>query len=614
MSYLVLARKYRPQTFEELVGQQHVTVTLANALEAKRLAHAYIFSGPRGCGKTTSARILAMALNCVNGPTAKPCGKCPQCADIASGASSDDVLEIDGASNRGIDQIRELRDTVKYSPARSRYRIYIIDEAHQITEAGFNALLKTLEEPPAHAVFMMATTEMQKIPATILSRCQRFQLRPIPPAQIQQKLTEIMKSEKLKIDGEVLMDVARAAHGSLRDALSLLDQLIAYSPTGVTGEHVRTLLGLLPRTLVKQFAETLLSRDSAAVLKAIQRAVEDGFDLFQLGNDLKDYWHQILLWKSGVKDDSLANEEDVNRAAKKYELADLERILQVLSRGLEQMRRSDSPRITFELTALELSQEAVSVDELLDRLELLEKSLRSGTVTSFSAAAHAAPTPSARPAPTASATIGFTAAPSPAPAASLPPMMRVAPPESSGPRPLAQEEVRAAWPAIVKEAGQRKPVLEGFLVNARLEIQGDNTIAILCGQEFYAQSIIPHLPFLSDILKTRIPEKNFLLKCVVSKNVPAPMKPHSASAPALSENTEAGMTADLIDEEAPMIDRGDDEESEAPAKTARASAEPDETGFLGKESLDERSPDFDPSFKKILGKFPGKLKKIETDE
>jgi DNA polymerase-3 subunit gamma/tau len=279
MSYLVLARKYRPQTFGDLVGQEHVTTTLVNALQAKRLAHAYVFSGPRGCGKTTTARLLAKALNCVQGPTPTPCGACAPCVEIAQGASPDDVLEIDGASNRGIDQIRELRDTVKYAPARARYRVFIIDEAHQITEAGFNALLKTLEEPPPHAVFMMATTESQKIPGTILSRCQRFQLRSIAAPAIQAQLKKVLLQEGITVADDALSDVARAAHGSLRDALSLLDQVLAYAPNGASSADVRTLLGLLPQAFIRSFTAVLRDGSSEKVLQSIRQALDDGFDL-----------------------------------------------------------------------------------------------------------------------------------------------------------------------------------------------------------------------------------------------------------------------------------------------------------------------------------------------
>ncbi|MBP9128620.1 MAG: DNA polymerase III subunit gamma/tau, partial [Elusimicrobia bacterium] len=379
MSYLVLARKYRPQSFSDLVGQEAVAKTLQNALASGRIAHSYVLSGPRGCGKTTTARLLARALNCVQGPTLTPCGTCPQCVDIAGGTSTDDVLEIDGASNRGIDQIRELRETVKYAPARSRYRVIIIDEAHQISKDGFNALLKTLEEPPPHVVFMMATTESQKIPETILSRCQRFQLRSITLADIFERLKWIVSQEKLPVQDAALREVARSAHGSLRDALSLLDQVIAFAPQGATVEDVRHLLGLLPGEFVRSFSETVRQGMPGQVLQAIQKAVEDGLDLSQLAEDLLDRRHRLLLWKAGVRDARDPDAAEIEEESTHFPESRLERDLGVLSRAVADMRRSESPRVTFELACLEMAQDAIAVTEILDRLETLEKALRSGS-------------------------------------------------------------------------------------------------------------------------------------------------------------------------------------------------------------------------------------------
>src|SRR5215467_9161599 len=229
MSYQVIARKWRPQTFKDLVGQEHVTGTLANAIKNDRVAHAYIFSGARGVGKTTAARVLAKALNCVKGPTPTPCNSCDSCLRIAQGQELVDVLEIDAASNRGIEEIRELRENVRYAPARSRYKVYIVDEAHQITHDAFNAFLKTLEEPPEHAVFILATTEHHKIPTTILSRCQLFRFKRVSTEEIAAQLERILAQEKVSVEQPALVRLAKAAGGSVRDALSLLDQALAYA-------------------------------------------------------------------------------------------------------------------------------------------------------------------------------------------------------------------------------------------------------------------------------------------------------------------------------------------------------------------------------------------------
>src|SRR5579864_1961376 len=279
MSYQVIARKWRPQTFAEVVGQAHVTRTLSNAIQSGRVAHAYLFSGPRGVGKTTTARILAKALNCAKGPTATPCNACDSCLRIAQGQEMVDVLEIDAASNRGIEEIRELRDNVRYAPARSRYKVYIVDEAHQITHDAFNAFLKTLEEPPEHAIFVLATTEHQKIPATILSRCQLFRFKRVSATDIAARLDKILGLEKISVERPAIERLARAAGGSVRDALSLLDQALAYTSGSLTAKQVEMLLGFLPEEFLVGFASALLERKPAGVLQWIKQLSEEGWEI-----------------------------------------------------------------------------------------------------------------------------------------------------------------------------------------------------------------------------------------------------------------------------------------------------------------------------------------------
>ncbi|MFQ5877950.1 MAG: DNA polymerase III subunit gamma/tau, partial [Acidobacteriota bacterium] len=294
MSYQVLARKYRPQTFEEVVGQKPIVTTLRNAVAQSRIHHAYLFSGLRGVGKTTVARLMAKALNCAGGPTPQPCNACPSCSEIASSRSLD-VLEIDGASNRGIDAIRELRETVRYAPARDRYKVYIIDEVHMLTPEAWNALLKTLEEPPAHVVFLFATTDYRKIPLTILSRCQHFEFKKIAPEAIVTHLTRIAEGEKVRVEPAALELIARTAEGSLRDGQSALDQVIAFSGSSVTEERARTILGAIDRDLITEFYAAVRSRDPDRLVGIVETVFDKGYQPARYLEDLMAYGRDLLL-------------------------------------------------------------------------------------------------------------------------------------------------------------------------------------------------------------------------------------------------------------------------------------------------------------------------------
>jgi DNA polymerase-3 subunit gamma/tau len=296
--YTVVARRYRPQQFADLIGQEPVAQALVNALESNRVAHAYLFTGVRGVGKTSAARILAKALNCEKGPTATPCDKCENCLAITSGQDVD-VLEIDGASNRGIDNIRELRQNVQFRPTRSRYKIYIIDEVHQITKDGFNALLKTLEEPPPHVKFIFATTDAQKVPLTILSRCQRFDFAGIPGERIAEHLRAVVVAEGMEADDDALELVARRAGGSMRDAQSLLDQLLAFGADRLTAEQVHKLLGTAPDDVIAGLAAAVLGKDVPQALTLLDAGLSRGLQPGELLDQLIDYWRDLMLIGSG---------------------------------------------------------------------------------------------------------------------------------------------------------------------------------------------------------------------------------------------------------------------------------------------------------------------------
>lgn len=469
MSYVVLARKYRPQHFDDLVGQIPVSQTLLNAIQSGRIAHAYVFSGPRGVGKTTTARLLAKCLNCEKGPTIKPCNKCPSCVSIAQGNSVQDVLEIDGASNRGIEQIRELRESAKYAPAASRYRIYIIDEAHQITKDAFGALLKTLEEPPAHVVFMLATTEVQKIPAPILSRCQRFSLRPIAPDLVLKHLKEICKQEKVKVEEEALTDIVRFVEGSLRDALSLLDQAIVFAPDGITSNTLRDLLGLLPRDVIQKTAQLVAAGDPAALLRFIGESVQNGIDLTQLGKDLQEHYHTLLLVKAGVPDVFQAELESLKKESATYDFETLERNIRLLSKAQEDMRRSESPRAVFEVYFLRMAQKVLDPRSMLERLEKLEKTGGTGTPAPAQRFTTANPTPPTMGAG-GSQTRGSTARVATENREGGSHQPPVESPTPSQPKTdsssLSDAAVQSAWPAFVNAVGEQKVSLAAALEDA----------------------------------------------------------------------------------------------------------------------------------------------------
>ena len=376
MSYQVFARKYRPQTFDDLVGQTHVTRTLKNAVEQNRLAHAYLFVGPRGIGKTSTARILAKALNCVNGPTVTPCGVCDSCKEIAGGNSLD-VLEIDGASNNGVEQVRELRDNVRYAPSKGRFKIYIIDEVHMLTSAAFNALLKTLEEPPPHVKFIFATTEPQKVLPTILSRCQRFDLHRIPANLIAQHLEFIAGKEKIALDPAASHAIAKGADGGLRDAESMLDQLVAFCGDKIEEPDVLNVFGFTSEQTVAQFTEKILRGDTPGALELLHAEADNGKDMMKLMSDLISYLRDLLVGK--VKPEALA--EDLNPDLQKSletqaGLIETDRLLELIDQFAAaegRMKWAPNKRLHFEVAVIKAIQtlSQVTLNEVIANLAAL---------------------------------------------------------------------------------------------------------------------------------------------------------------------------------------------------------------------------------------------------
>ncbi|HJZ51439.1 MAG TPA: DNA polymerase III subunit gamma/tau [Candidatus Acidoferrales bacterium] len=374
MTYKVIARKYRPQTFREIVGQQHVTKTLANAINSNRVAHAYIFSGVRGVGKTTTARILAKALNCVKGPTAEPDGTCDSCREISAGSSLD-VLEIDAASNRGIDQIRELREMVRYAPASSRYKVVILDEAHQLTDEASNALLKTLEEPPERVVFILATTRAEDLVETIKSRAQLFQFRALSFKEISEEIERIAREEKLTIEPGAVAVLARAAEGSLRDGLSLLEQAISYSGDAITDEQVRELLGVVAESVLDNLVDAISQQSAELALGLVHRLIGDGQNLQHFCREAIRHFRNLLVARvCGPESDLVAAPQDerprLAEQAARFSEEDLTRFFNTLLATDAELRRAPDPRLHLELGLLKLinARRLAPLEEVLAEL------------------------------------------------------------------------------------------------------------------------------------------------------------------------------------------------------------------------------------------------------
>jgi DNA polymerase-3 subunit gamma/tau len=473
MSYQVIARKYRPQRFADVVGQEHVTQTLSRAIEQKRIAHAYLFCGPRGTGKTTIARIFAKCLNCTDGPKVDFDDKDPRCQEIAEGRSLD-VLEIDGASNNGVEQVRELRETCKYAPASSRFKIYIIDEVHMLSTAAFNALLKTLEEPPAHVKFMFATTDPEKVLPTILSRCQRFDLRRIPVSLIEKHLALIAKQEKVEIHPAALYAIARGAEGAMRDAESTLDQLISFCGEKIEESDVLSMFGLTAQSQLLELSRAVLAGEVENALRQLNDLANHGKDLGRLLSDLLNHFRNLLIFQVSrgdlkmleVSETEASSLETQSKAATPEGLT---RIMEVLAEGEMRLRDAASKKILVEVTLLKAieSRNAVSLDSVLNQLQKLRDS-GGGDVVSI-------PMPTAAPAPMPGPKPVRAESPAPAPA----PMVHTPPPavlaETAAPSPSAvsaappaptADSLNKLWDSLVDAVGRASPFARTYLLEA----------------------------------------------------------------------------------------------------------------------------------------------------
>ena len=592
MSYQVIARKYRPQRFADVVGQEHVTQTLSNAIEQKRIAHAYLFCGPRGTGKTTIARIFAKCLNATGGPKVEFDDSDFHVQEITEGRSLD-VLEIDGASNNGVEQVRELRETCKYAPANSQYKIYIIDEVHMLSTAAFNALLKTLEEPPAHVKFMFATTDPEKVLPTILSRCQRFDLRRIPSALITKHLAEIAKKEKVKIDAPALHAIARGADGGMRDAESTLDQLISFCGDKIEEADVLSMFGLAAEGQLLSLSKAVLAGDIQTALTELNQLAQGGKDLGRLLSDLLNHFRNLLIYQISRGDLNMLEVSENEIAALKEQTASansdvLIRVLDTFAQAELNLRDAASRKIFLEVTLLKAieARNAVPIDSVLKQLNQLRG--QSGTST-----------PSA-PAPTT-----FSAAPAPVSAtpkvAAAPAKEKVAVLQEAAPATLApaSADLSDLWVKLVEAVSQASPFVRAYLLEAHPVSFEKNFLVIGFDPEFADHMGLIDNPRNHTLLQTKLAELGHPRSHVKFIEAEAP-----ANRPQIPKAAPA--------EPPPVI------ESPAPAASPSRPAAPTREAAPAKEKAPASVPfnkdDFknDPLIQKALEIFKGQIVEVRA--
>jgi DNA polymerase-3 subunit gamma/tau len=582
MSYQVIARKYRPQRFADVVGQEHVTLTLAHAIEQHRIAHAYLFCGPRGTGKTTIARIFAKCLNATDGPKVDFNDDDPRCTEITEGRSLD-VLEIDGASNRGIDEVRELRETVKYAPATARFKIYIVDEVHMLTKEAFNALLKTLEEPPAHVKFMFATTEPEKVLVTVLSRCQRFDLRRIPVALIVQHLAKIAQAEKVKIEEAALHAIARGADGGMRDAESALDQLISFCGEKIVETDVLSMFGLTAQGQILSLTTALLQGDAATVLRDLNELAKHGKDLGRLLSDLLGHFRNLLIHQVSGGDMKLLETSEAEKTAIAEQSARvstdaLTRVMEVLTDAEGRLRDSASKKIFVEVALLKAIQarHAISLDTVLAQLQQLRT--EGGGKPPPAPAKAAAPAPATAPRPAESSRVVAAEAAPPGVATEV-----------------SDTRLDSLWRELLEAVGRASNFTRSYLLEAHPVSLAKNVFTIGFDPEFADKIDLVNNTRNHDLLRTKLKElghPDVQIKFIKAERTAGP-KPSAADPPPAATSAK------------PVMATG------APAPTPSATASTSKQK-VEPEKISAEEFKNDPLIKKALEVFKGQIVEVRA--